>query len=1197
MASFVPLQVISSYSLLRSTLRIPELISAAKKAGYQALALCDRDVMYGTIPFYDLCQAQGIKPLLGLTLTMRGILSPRTFEIILIAQNQTGYHNLMKLSTLAKTSQQPVTWGDIKPYLAGLYIIHPLKQELAQNLMQRNVQAAERIIKQIAAVVPLTAIKIGIASNQNLQERQIMQKFASQNKIKLVALAPVKYLQSNDAFYLHVLKTIANDQTITSPVKSFQNHQLGQAWLKPAANQDQSFAAVGLKAAVKETRLIADNCHVVLKKRQAGLPHFFDQKEKESGHGQSSKTYLQFLSRRGLEERLQVQDWKAVPSTYQHRLKRELKVISQMGFDDYFLIVWDIMHFIRNHHFTTGDGRGSAAGALVSYALFITNVDPLKHHLLFERFLNPERAEMPDIDLDIPDVDRSQVLQYVHQKYQDPEPGAQGNPLKERVSQIITFDTMAAKQSLRDVGRSFGLNATQLNQWSKAVPSVPKISLRTAYHQSKALQQLCLTGTDLNPSLHLNQLLFKTALHLENLPRHFSTHAAGLIVSEHPIVNLSPLQSGNENLLMTQYSKSYAIGAGLLKIDFLGLRNLTLLGQVLRSVKKNFDHNFNIDEINFNDPKTLELFQKGDTDGVFQFESSGIKQALRKVHPTSFALVAMVNALYRPGPLQNIPMFIKRKNGQEKVTYPDAALKKILAPTYGIIIYQEQVMLVAQIMGGFTLGQADILRRAMSKKKHHMMASLRIKFIRGALKKGFSKQTADQTFAYMNRFASYGFNKSHAVAYSKLAFKLAYLKVHFSTAFFSALLNSVSGNVNKIKRYLMDARELGVQILAPDVNLSGRECSVDHQHLRLGLNFLRGISSELVNNLIQHRQKPYPDLNHFMIGICHYLEMFAKAERRPNQPQTTIKLLGENDPTPALFPLIYSGALDSIARFDQTDQQKIPRYEIRSACYHIFRAINGNYQRYSQNHDQQDEAKLEEQLAQGVKIFEQFKPKLKPDEYTDPLSLRRRVYHYLNLNELDLFTPLKKALNSVPIKELAAIPGNVTILVSIMKYHEIRTKKGQLMAFLTLSDGVDQVDSVVFPSIYQRFHNFIKRNLVVIIRGKIEKRQGIQVVVDYLEPAANVWHRVMQHQKNSGSVYNWKQHCCYLRIKDHQRDAQKLSRLKSLISSHPGNYPIMIFETASNRKYLLSKNYAIQKSRVIENLLSQIFGQQNVVFK
>lgn len=1235
---FVPLQVISAYSLLQSTIAVPKLVTQAKKLGYKSLALTDHDVMYGAVRFYNLCKAHGIHPVIGLTLTINGVINTdENYDVILLAKDLLGYRNLMKISTLKRTvgEHQQLTWDQIHQHLKGLYLITPLNQEFSKLVQIGQQTLAERYLDNLTQFIPKDQLKIGVGVVNNDKYLRLLKLISKQTQVNLLALSPVKYLSSDQAFALKVLDTIQKGQQIPSPVKEYHSQNLGRQWLKSEANMAEAFTRVGLARAAQETANIANDCRFIIKKQQMRLPHFYDEAEAKSGHGQSSREYLKYLSEKGLANRFHVNKYEQTPVKYQKRLDHELSIIRDMGFDDYFLIVWDIVRFIRSRHITTGDGRGSAAGSLVAYVLYITDVDPIQYHLLFARFLNKERAQMPDIDLDIPDVRRDEVLQYVHDKYQDSDPKYRNDPLHEHVSQIITFDTMAAKQSVQDVGRVFGLNSHQLRQWSKAIPSVPGITLREAYRQSQMLRNLYNSGTPENPSAPLNQLLLKTAHQVEGLPRHYSTHAAGLILSDQPLVKLSPLQNGNEHLLMTQYSKNYAEQVGLLKIDFLGLRNLTLLGNVLRLVRDHVNPKFNIRKINLNDPRTLRLFQKGDTDGVFQFESSGIRQVLRKLHPDRFSLVVAVNALYRPGPIHNIDTFIERKNGQKQSRYPSKAVEKILAPTYGIIVYQEQVMLIAQVMGGFTLGEADIFRRAMSKKNHALMSGLRTKFIIGAQKKGYKESVAKMMFDYMNRFASYGFNKSHAVAYSKLAFQLAYLKAHYSTAFFAALLNSVMGNIKKTKRYLAGAHRLGVKIVAPDINSGSKGRTVKNGKLQLGLNFLHDISTELVNTIEQNRGNCFADLNDFIFKTYPYLLLEAKSNRAPNQKGDSGRdLLGSDDPTPSLFPLIYSGALDRINKINATDRDRLPRYELRSACYRIFHTINVYYQRFSGSqtysqeyhavqkyrenaktyqktadkikysdylkyrqavkvfkiHAQQGLQKHIELIRQKIKTFESLGLKITPDVRHSPLDLKRAEYYYLNFNPMNLYSSLVEPLNLIPISGLKSVQKFARIMATIKRVHEVRTKNGKLMAFADVTDGIDNISIVIFPSVYESVKNLLKFSRIIVVNGRVEKSPKLQLVADHIWPAANLM-RQYQLRTRQYKRYNWRQHCCYIRI-NNQDILQSLYRV---INQNRGPYPILIFNVANGNKFLLSSRYTV--SRQAQNQLIKLLGNHNVIYK
>lgn len=742
---FAPLQVISANSLLKSTLRIEDYVKRAADLGYQSLVLSDIDVMYGVLDFYHACQKYQIKPIFGLTLEFES-----DAKLLLIAKNNTGYHNLLKLSSLKMTTFKQEL-PDLEEFLKAvmtysqdLFIISPAKESLLLKYYEQAGAILERLKQTKTA-----GIYLGIDPLLSKQELLAIKLLAQQTQTALIAASAVHYLEPADYFEVKVLRAIGKAEKLGGGWN--KKNTLGKNYLKEIRQYHEEYQNLGLKKALDENARLCDLAQVTLAFPKTKLPHF------KTPNGLSAKVYLQKLCQEGLRQRL-IADQITETKPYFDRLKQELAVIDAMGFDDYFLIVWDVTNYAHNNQIRIGPGRGSAAGSLVSYVLKITDVDPLRYGLLFERFLNPERAQMPDIDLDIPDAKRDQIIKYVHQKY--------GH---EHMAQIITFGTLGARQAIRDVARVMGLTSFEIDEWSKALPHKFKLTLKEAYQESQKVKNLIADS-------QRNEVLFKTALKLEGLPRHYSTHAAGVILSDEVLSDLIPVQLGTDQILLSQFAKDQVEEAGLLKIDFLGLRNLTILDNALKFVRNGYQEKLDLKQLSLDDPLTLRLFQAGQTNGVFQFESTGIKNVLRRLHPTSFEDVAAVNALYRPGPIGNIDEFIARKHGKHPVSYPEKSLRPILAKTYGIMVYQEQVMQVASAMGGFSLGEADLLRRAISKKDQLKIDKLQARFVMGAEKKGYTVASALEVYEYMKRFGNYGFNRSHAVAYSKMAFELAYLK-------------------------------------------------------------------------------------------------------------------------------------------------------------------------------------------------------------------------------------------------------------------------------------------------------------------------------------------------------------------------------------------------------------------------------------
>ncbi|GLB46899.1 DNA-directed DNA polymerase [Philodulcilactobacillus myokoensis] len=1118
---YTPLQVISAYSLLQSTISINALVDAAIKRGYQSIALTDKNVMYGSVEFYDACKRAGIHPIIGLTLKCSGLINHNLqYDLLLLAQNQTGYHNLIRISTRKQTlkDNQILKWDDIKKLLSGIYVISTTNGELNSFLESGQTDLAYQYVNLIKSDQDANSFKIGI----NLQHNDIyidkIKKLAKKTKTKLVALAPVYYLEPEDLFALNVLKAVENDKRISNPIRA--SKELGKDWLMPNQMMVKTFQKKNLSAALAETNAISSSCNVKIEKRPTELPRFKTPDQIPSSH------YLQSLCEKGLKKRASARqiDINRLKD-YRKRLHYELSVIHDMGFDDYFLIVWDIMDYIHTQNITTGAGRGSAAGSLVSYTLYITDVDPLRYHLLFERFLNKERAQMPDIDLDIPDDRRDDVLKYVHDKY--------GH---ERVSQIITFGTMATKQSLRDVGRTFSLDSDQLSHFSRAIPKVLNISLSDSFKQSQALRNIVHDNK-------LNQLIFKTALKLEGLPRHYSTHAAGLILSDHPLVDVVPLQNGNDNMYITQYSKNYTEEIGLLKIDFLGLRNLSIMGNILKIIHQNTGKWVPIHRVNLNDPKTLNLFQQGDTNGVFQFESEGIKTVLRRLHPDNFNLIAAVDALYRPGPMHNIPSFIKRKKHLEKVTYPDQSLKSILGSTYGIIVYQEQVMLVASSMGGFTLGQADILRRAMSKKKRAVMDSMGQKFMKGAQKLGFSNAVAKQTFDYIDRFASYGFNKSHAFAYSKFAFELAYLKAHYSRAFITSVLNASLNNARKIKIYLMEAKKRDIKIISPDVNLSGDMFTLKNHQIIFGLKFIHGLRNDFVRFIIKDRH------DH---GQYKNLEQFIR--RLPDHFRT-------ND---LMKPLIFSGALDCFG---------YNRAELIHSIDSFIETINLS--------------------GHSINLFKELKPKIK---HIPDLPLKEKLQRenqflgfYLSGHPVERFKRVASVYHALTTDELPSASGNLNTILYLNELKTIRTKKGDLMAFATGSDEIGNVHLTIFPTTYKNIQGWLKKGIVIFVRGQVDQSRGFQIICNQVAPADNVAHMLNQRLKINQR--------CYLKIDVHHDQSMIINQLYQIISHYRGKHSIIIYREKDDSKFLLENPYKIQMNSKVNLQLKNLLGKQNVIFQ
>lgn len=1108
----VPLSVLSAYSLLQSPTRIADLVTNARNKGYHALALTDRNVLYGLVDFDHAMQAAAMHPIFGVTLVLPGLIdSDHHYPLVCLAKNQRGYHQLLQLSTAVMTNPH-CQLTDIAADLQDMFVLLPPNGELSDLLLHADLAAINQYVAQIKQLTTPGNLYYGVSADEQITSthlQTLLTQVAAVQDLPLVALDEVQYLDPQDALASQAVNAIRTGEKLAW-------QQVGQAEprhsLLPMDVAIKCYVDRGWQNAVINTQKIAAACQVKIPyQHETQLPHF------PTPDGISAPQYLRKLAQSGLQQLLQVT---TLPAAYQKRLDYELNTIIKMGFADYFLIVWDVMNYAHQQHIMTGPGRGSAAGSLVAYALHITVVDPLKYHLLFERFLNPNRATMPDIDLDIPDDRRDDILQYVHQKYGDAH-----------MSQIITFGTMAAKMVLRDVGRIFGLSKYEIGDLAKMIPSDPKITLQTAYQKSFQLQNFVQAS-------QRNQLIFNVALKLEGLPRHYSTHAAGILLSDQPLVETVALQTGMNGIALAQLPKEAVAELGLLKIDFLGLRNLTILAHIVRYIKQTTHQVIDVTKIPLDDAATLALFQRGDTNGIFQFESNGIKSVLRRLHPTNFEDIVATNALYRPGPIENIDTFIARKNHRMAITYPHPLLKPILHDTYGVLVYQEQVMQVASAMGNFSLGEADLLRRAMSKKKKAVIDANRQRFLNGAQANGIDQQAAATVYQYIERFANYGFNRSHAVAYSMLAFWLAYLKVHYPLAFFTALLNSVIGNLDKTKEYLAEARQRGIKILPPDINHSQRYFSIVDQQIILGLLNIKGMRRDFVNDVLQvrHEHGPFQSLADFLRCL-------------------DTKWLNEK----MLTALIYSGAFDHLN----------PNRAMLVANLHDLLAtlrLSGN----------------------NLDLFAMLQPKQKHvDELTTTEKLAKEAQYlgfYLSAHPVDAYRSLQLSYPIVHVTQ-AQLGQRQYFLVLIKNVRLIKTKNGQPMAFVDGQDASGDIDITVFPETYQRVQLFLQNDKVVLVNGKVEERQGkLQVVADNIQSAALLLNK-LPHQT------------LFLRFDQQHQQPAIWQQMLTILMHHHGNVPVIVIYSQTHQKELLSKQYAVTLNQQLLVQLRQLLGQANVALQ
>lgn len=1012
----VSLQNLSSFTLLESPTKVKDLAENAKKKGYSALALTDVNITYGLVNFYKAAKETGIKPLLGMQLRINGLVDQANkYDLIVIAKDDQGYKNILRLSSAVNLltengeKENVLELEELKKYLGHLVIITPSNIHSELKMLQaNNPKMGANYIRTLKDSVPTSSsIYLGVYADQGQQEYiNYLRSLATQFELLLTAVEDGQYLNRNEQFLRRTLQAIKSNTHLENVEQLAK--QAGSHYLKNSEELQVNYRKFGIEDALENAEKIGQICSAQITFQDPQLPKFKQNKFP------TSKEYLHSLAQNGLAKRFKGR----IPEKYQARLDYELKVINEMGFDDYFLIVWDVMNFAHSVHITTGPGRGSAAGSLVSYALRITEVDPLEYNLLFERFLNPARQQMPDIDLDIPDNRRDEVIKYMFEKYG-----------MNHAAQILTFGTLAAKQVLKDVCRVFGLNKVETYRWLDAIPHAKgKITLAEAYQKSKELQLLVNTNA-------FSKILFATAEHLENLPRHYSIHAAGLVITDDSLAEIVGLQAGPLGIPVTQQTKLNVESLGLLKIDFLGLRNLTILGNIIAALKSEgveIDPN----QIPLNDQETLALFQRGDTDAVFQFESDGIKRVLEQLHPDSFEDIVAVNALYRPGPMNNIGHFINRKHGKEKVQYPDPSLKKILGPTYGVLVYQEQVMQTAQVLAGFSLGEADLLRRAMSKKNADVIQKEREKFIQGAVKLGRRKEIAEQVYDYIAQFANYGFNRSHAVAYSKIAFWLAYFKVHYPGAFYLSLLNSNIGNRNKIAQYLMQAQGAGIKTLPPDIENSKADFSLENGKILVGLKAVRGLRSDLLKQILEIK-RPIKSMTDFLWKIDN-------------------NLLSAD----AIANLIKAGAFDRLAP-NRNELLKI-------------------------NKDLVESVKM---AGSNLSLFETLEPKIEEEKMPTAAEKSAMEVEAMGFSTgINPIIAVQKYARKYNAKRLQAFENNEQGIAvgKLMRIKQITTKKGDNMAFAVFSDSSGDKDFTIFPQVWEKVGENLKIGEIYLLQVKTQ---------------------------------------------------------------------------------------------------------------
>lgn len=1010
---YAQLYVRSAYSLMESTLSIKQIVETAKKLNYDAVCLTDHHVMHGTVEFFQRCIQANIKPLIGLEVDVE--INSEIAPFTLIAKNNDGYLALMQWSTYLKTEANFLTLQQLESLSHQCIVIMHTEGGLFEaSLLQGEYDQLLVTASQLNQTI--LDFYVGLSNGESSfwrNHNQQIDNLCQQQSLQTVVLAKVCFAKEDDLDVLRILKAV-KDNTLMTDANIIVN---GGQYFRTISELQQFYP----ETALTNTLQLAQNCHVDLNIKKANIPHF------ENKGLINSKTYLKQLCLAGLKKRRAPH---TVEPIYLQRLQYELDVITKMNYEDYFLIVWDFILFARQQGIYVGPGRGSSASSLVAYVLGITHVDPIKYNLLFERFLNPQRISMPDIDIDFPDNRRQEVIDYVVKRY-----GAK------RVAHIVTFGTFGAKQSIRDVGRVMAFSAREIDVISKLIPSLPNMTLQKALNENQRLKQIVEND-------QRYQRLIRYALKIEGLPRHVSTHAAGIVMSNMDLTATVPLMEIEAGVNATQYSMDYLEQFGLLKMDFLGLRNLTIIDEVVKMIPEPLD----ILKIPLDDKKTFDLLQRVDTVGIFQLESAGMKQLLKKMVPQTFEDIAATIALFRPGPMENIDTYLKARKNADKIEYLHPDLKEILEETFGVMIYQEQIMQVAQKIAGFSLAKADILRKAMSKKQATELVALKSEFIAGCVTNGYQQALAEEIYALILKFANYGFNKAHSVAYALVAYQMAYLKANYPLQFFTCLLNSVTYSSIKTKEYLDESTICGVRYLPPSVQFSNGHYIIDQQQIRLPLSIIKNVGTVACQAIVGERIKHglYLDFYDFVARVTN-----CKVNRK------------------VIESLIYAGALDDFKLSRETMLQALNEALVYTNLITIT-TVNGDYQ-------------LDFSLVskpEPIKMVDNEHEKLEREKEvlgfylsSHPLVSVKHKYQYVG----DTIAQVKEK------------QGNVSVLGFIKRIKQHKTKRGDMMAFCVLADEFQEIDLVLMPNVYKQYQNDLAVQAIVYVTGKMDIKGSILV--------------------------------------------------------------------------------------------------------
>ena len=1148
--AFTHLHVHTEYSLLDGSGKIKEMLPRAKELGMDSLAITDHGVMYGVIDFYKMAKKVGIKPILGCEIYVapgsrfdreKSQDEDRYHHLVLLAENNQGYRNLMKIVTRGFTEgyyyRPRVDYEVLETYHEGIIALSAcLAGEIPRKIVKDDYEGAKESALKLRSIFGEDNFFLELQDHGIREQKLVnsaLMRMSQELSIPLVVTNDVHYIMEEDAVPHDLLLCIQTGKRVSDTDR--MRYEGGQYYLKSEEEMARIFPYA--REAMENTHRIAERCNVEIVFGEQKVPRF------DVPEGYDAYSYLKELCEKGLEKRYGGVGQNKVEEL-RPRLEYELETIRNMGYVDYFLIVWDFIRYARSQGIAVGPGRGSAAGSIVSYCLEITNIDPIRYQLIFERFLNPERVSMPDIDIDFCFERRQEVIDYVYRKYG-----------KEKVVQIITFGTMAARMAVRDVGRVLDIPYARVDVVAKMIPMELGITIEKALGMNPELKNLY-------DSDETVRNLIDMSMRLEGLPRHSSIHAAGVVIGSEALDEFVPLSRGADNVITTQFTMTTIEELGLLKMDFLGLRTLTVIQDAERMISLRLGRPFSVETIDYEDKAVFDMISQGKTEGVFQLESAGMKSFMKELKPGSLEDIIAGISLYRPGPMDFIPKYIKGKQNQDSIRYSCPQLEEILAPTYGCIVYQEQVMQIVMSLAGYTLGRSDLVRRAMSKKKGDVMARERKNFVYGnpeegvdgCIKRGIPEDVANHVFDEMIDFAKYAFNKSHAAAYAVVSYQTAWLRCHYPVEFMAALLTSVLTNTKKIKEYINTCRAMGIEILPPDINEGESGFSVSGDAIRYGMAAIRSLGRNVIDSMIEERERGgrFKDLKDFMSRLSS-----REINRR------------------TMENLIKSGALDSMGASRKQQMAVYPmildevnreRKEMISGQMSLFDFFSEEEKKqYGIQYPPIGEYDTGQKLAFEKEVLGIYVSGHPLEDYM--ASMEKQV----SARTTD-FEPDEDTGRTVVRDNLNYVVGGLVSEVTVKL-----TKTNQNMAFVTLEDQYGTLEVIVFPRDYQQTRQYLETDRKVYVKGRasVSEESG-KLIAEFIIPMDQVPKDI------------WIQTPDIASFTDRQED------LFDIIRKAPGQEQIVIFSKAERAVKRLPSYEKVELNDQTLQAMKKLFGAENV---